>query len=322
MFRRLLKEVPALKRVARTVSDKTGRSFLYHFLDGYYCWLRYGCRAVQYSVGQFYKFRPYDRRRTYTMRSASKLIWLDDEEVRPVLNQKDRFYQQYAPFIRRDWLYAKEATPAEIAAFFDEHDCVFFKPVNRFGGKGMKKIKRAEFSDEMAGEIAGQNVLLEQVISQHPEMDFGGNSINTIRLTTLIDKNGKVHVLKAMLRCGIGESVVDNFCSGGVAYPVDLETGIIEGGGIQLNYDRMTPFYIHPGTDIQMLGRKIPFWKETLELAERAALVEPRLRFVGWDIAITPQGPEFVEGNVFPSAALIDMAGSKRNIYAEIVSLI
>ena len=322
MFRRLLKEVPALKRVARTVSEKTGRSFLFHFLDSYYCWLRYGCRPVQYSVGQFYNLRPYDRRRTYTMRSAAKLIWLDDKDVRPILNNKDQFNRLYAPFIRRDWLYAKEASVDEITAFFNNHDRVFVKPVDLNRGKGMKRVEKSEFTASMAEEIAGRNILLEQCIVQHPALEFGGQSINTIRLTTLIDKQGKVHVLKSMLRCGIGESVVDNFCSGGVAYPVDLATGLVEGSGIQLRYDSLSPVYVHPGTDIVMLGKAIPFWKETLDLVERAALHEPKLRFIGWDVAITPQGPELVEGNTFPGASLVDMAGSKRNVYAEIVSLI
>ncbi len=321
-MRKLLKSIPAWKSVARTVSDETGRSFLFHFLDGYYCWIRHGCSPVHYGPGQFYKLRPYDRRRTYTIRRGAHLMRLDPMEVRPVLTQKDLFNRHYAPFIKRDWLFAKDASADEIAAFADSHDGVFYKPVDKSRGKGMRRIDRSNFTREMAEETAGQNVLLEEFIVQHPDMVFGGHSVNTIRLTTLIDKEGNVHMLKAMLRCGIGDSLVDNFCSGGVAYPVDLATGLVEGSGIQLRYDSLSPVYVHPGTDIVMLGKAIPFWKETLDLVERAALHEPKLRFIGWDVAITPHGPELVEGNTFPGASLVDMAGIKRNVYAEIVSLI
>ena len=304
------------------MSEKTGRSFLFHFVDGYYCWLRHGCSAVHYGPGEFYKLRPYDRRRTYTIRRGAHLMWLDDLEARSILTQKHLFNRHYAPFIKRDWLFAQDASAEEVLAFVRNHDKVFYKPVDKSRGKGMRAVDKSMFTKEMAEETAGHAILLEQYIVQHPAMDLGCKSVNTLRLTTLIDKEGKVHVLKAMLRCGIGDSVVDNFCSGGVAYPIDLQTGVVEDSGIRLVYDSIDPIYIHPGTDIMMLGRAIPFWKETVDLVEQAALSEPRLRFIGWDVAITPQGPELVEGNTFPGASLVDMAGSKRNVYAEIVSLI
>ena len=39
---------------------------------------------------------------------------------------------------------------------------------------------------------------------------------------------------------------------------------------------------------------------EAVELCLKAAQVEKRMRYVGWDVAITPDGPVFVEGNNLP----------------------
>ena len=45
------------------------------------------------------------------------------------------------------------------------------------------------------------------------------------------------------------------------------------------------------------MGFQVPFWSETLELVKAAALVNTDNRSIGWDVAITNDGPELIEGN-------------------------
>ena len=40
-------------------------------------------------------------------------------------------------------------------------------------------------------------------------------------------------------------------------------------------------------------------------MALKAALEVPEVRYVGWDIAITPNGPVIMEGNEYPSYGLV-----------------
>lgn len=315
----MFKDYRSWKKVARNVSNVTGRSYLYHFLDGTYCRYRYGCSPLHYGQGGFYKLRPFDRRRTYTIGRGMRLSrQLNGKAYSHLLINKEEFNRFYSPLISRSWLYAADADATEILSFVKRLDTVFVKPTDKERGLGMRLLHASEMTEEKASEIAGQKLLLEQYLVQHPNMEFGGGSVNTIRITTMIDREGIVHLLKAMVRCGIGDSIVDNFCSGGVAYPVDLELGVIEGTGVLHGRRTYEPIYVHPGTDTLMLGRIIPFWAETVALVEKAAVMEPRLRFVGWDVAILPDGPELIEGNTFPGAVLVDMTGSKRNIYEEI----
>ena len=55
-------------------------------------------------------------------------------------------------------------------------------------------------------------------------------------------------------------------------------------------------------------------------MIQDAAQQLPDLRFIGWDIAITPEGPELVEGNTRPGPALLEYIGKKKGFYKEIMS--
>lgn len=317
----VLRRLPLWKEAARNVSKDTGIPSLFHIVDGYYCHYRYGCSALQYEKGQFYRLRPFERRKTYTIERAKKLrLLLNESNCRHLCANKNEFNGYYASYIKRKWLYAKDADVETIRSFIMGLDRVIVKPNSSMKGRGVSLMDRSSVSQDSLEHIAGSNYILEQYIVQHPDMDFGSKSVNTVRLTTLVDRTGGLHFLKAMVRCGIGESIVDNYNAGGVNYPVDLELGVIEGTGTTREKGSRIPIYCHPGTETIMLGKRIPYWKETLEMVHNAALKEPRLRFIGWDVVITPDGPELLEGNTLPGPSLLDYVGAKRGIYGEIMA--
>ena len=67
-------------------------------------------------------------------------------------------------------------------------------------------------------------------------------------------------------------------------------------------------FEKHPDTGITFIGYQIPMLPEAIALAKKAAMVIPQMRHVGWDIAITPDGPVIVEGNEHPGTDLCQLA--------------
>lgn len=321
-FQRLAPRISALTKEARYVSDITGRSSFYQLLDAAACYLRYGCDEVQYGEGGFYRLSRAERRNTYTKQAAYALSpRFNPAEDAVLCKRKEQFNRFFAAYVRRPWLSGRAASAEEVRQFIADQPRILVKDAHAMQGQGVYELDRAAASPETwAARLAGQDVLLEGWIRQHPALDFGGHSVNTIRLTTVRDRQGTVHVLKAVLRCGVGYSIVDNFTRGGVVYPLDLERGVIEGPGARKHALADGPVAVHPGTSIEMTGRAIPFWPETLAMIQDVAARIPGLRLIGWDVAITPDGPELVEGNTRPGPALLEYVGRKKGFYREILS--
>ena len=99
------------------------------------------------------------------------------------------------------------------------------------------------------------------------------------------------HVFAHMLRVGIN-SVNDNRATGGVGI------GITDDGHLMKN--GMGHHFLvtkHPVTGFVFEGYQLPYWKEVKELVTNAHLLLPEITTIGWDVAITPDGPVLVEGN-------------------------
>ena len=98
---------------------------------------------------------------------------------------------------------------------------------------------------------------------------------------------------------------MDNVDCGGMAAPVDIETGVITGVGANKAGET---YEIHPMTGTKIPGTQIPYWEDVKTMCLNAMHVVPQVRFVAWDVAITPDGPVFIEGNSFPSHAIPQFA--------------
>jgi hypothetical protein len=131
---------------------------------------------------------------------------------------------------------------------------------------------------------------------QHPQMDrLHGGAVNTLRLVSFYER-GQATVAYGALRVGTGRSCVDNWAAGGLIVAVDLQRGTLRGDGFfKPGYGGRTP--THPDSGIRFEGFPLPFFAEAMALAKRLHEYLPGIHSVGWDVAITPEGPAIVEGN-------------------------
>lgn len=132
--------------------------------------------------------------------------------------------------------------------------------------------------------ITNQHSVLEKI---YP------GSLNTIRIMSFYD-GANVEIWGCFLRIGINSNV-DTFATGGIAASIQID-GTIEAPAVSKNpFDG--PYYEHPVTKEKIVGIKIPFWDETMNLVNKAVKIIPDVKSIGWDVAITKDGPCLMEGN-------------------------
>lgn len=280
--------------------QRSGKAKLAIFLDMANCALRYQAGYIDYVIFGMYDMNAKQRSQLLTRGKNNRYVAaLNRKADWDKFEDKLKFHSIFHEEIGREYLDLSKADFETFAAFCRRHPTLIAKPVSGMCGKQVEKLTIGE--DELKERYdslrqSGQT-LLEEVIEQHPVISsIHPHAINTIRVVTIVGDQGPKVVYTA-LRCGRGTSVVDNFNSGGMCVPIDPETGVIHNVAV----DKAGNVYAeHPDTHVSFDGFAIPDWENCLAVVRRAATRIPGVRYVGWDIAVTPKGPVLVEGNHFP----------------------
>lgn len=159
----------------------------------------------------------------------------------------------------------------------------------------------SEAHSVLMGHFSQRPYVVQTLVVQHPEISrIYDKAVNTLRILTVIDKDtGKPVPVAGEVRFGAHGSVVDNLAAGGVAVGVDLQTGQLSEYGVCKKGDaKRTP--CHPDTLIPFSEVRLPFVQEAVRQAEALHARLSSIWLIGWDIAITENGPVFIEGNDNP----------------------
>ena len=309
LLRRLRRmDFAAMLRTARTLHEKTGKSTLWLLRDMAQCAARYSAGYVDYKIAAFYRLTP-EQRRTHITRGISNDIVarMNDKAYWHFFDDKAEFNALFAAQVRRPWIDLRVATDALFTAFLAEQSAIICKPIDGSSGQGIQKVTRDAFGEPTAlrARLQAEGIgIVEECVVQHPALAaLCPTSVNTLRIATLLGDKQQ-GVVYAYLRIGNGR-VMDNVDCGGMAAPVDLRTGTLCGVGADKQGDA---YEHHPMTGARIPGTPIPYWQEAVRMCLEAAQVVPQVRFVAWDVAITEQGPVFIEGNSFPSHAIPQFA--------------
>jgi hypothetical protein len=149
--------------------------------------------------------------------------------------------------------------------------------------------------------------LIQEVLRNNPRLAaVVGDTIATTRVVTIDDHDGGPRIVFTSMRMAMSaDSPVDNHSKGGLACPVDRETGRVGPGHGPDYICRPQSIAVAPLTGAPLEELRLPHWPavRALALALHGAL---RLNFiVGWDIAMTAEGPVLVEANLIPAFALV-----------------
>ena len=281
--------------------ERSGKSKIAIFLDMANCFIRYGAGYYDYIIFAFHNLT-HAQRKTFITRNISKKLnmFMNDEAYTHLFDQKDEFNKLFARWIRRGWLVIPESSKEEIEAFCKGKEEIFVKILDGECSHGVDRIKMADWPDfdalyqHMLKEGYG---LLEDVVDQHPDVEaLHPGSVNCLRVITMLDDAGEPHCMYVVQKMGMGDTFVDCNC---MFTPVDTETGVIKYPAHSGDTPLGVVYEKQPDTGITLPGYQLPFVPEAVSMCLEAAKVVPQCRYVGWDVAISKTGPEFIEGNTF-----------------------
>lgn len=156
---------------------------------------------------------------------------------------------------------------------------------------------------ELAADRMFHMYLVQERLRDHPDLPGDGQALQTARVITLMDRANRPRIVNSQFRMAVGGGPIDNFHGGTtgnvLAIVEDLEDGTL--GGVIRAGERRRFEIVPPGTvpGTPPPGSRLPLWDRVVELVHDAARHFLPMRCIGWDVAVTADGPVIVEGNIW-----------------------
>ena len=188
---------------------------------------------------------------------------------------------------------------------------LFVKPINLWCGIGAERLEYISNCNKWKHDDALLNhselvsycsqlsrkgpLIIQPRLQNHPSVEhFSNGALCTLRVLTYRLPQKKPRLLLSTWRMPVGLAVVDNFNAGGIAAGV-TDTGKLKAAvGKDI---RAGTVNCHPDTQAMIEGKQLPYWQKMVDLALLAHERFGEPCFVGWDIALTINGPILLEGN-------------------------
>ena len=164
---------------------------------------------------------------------------------------------------------------------FEKNEQVVFKIENSEQGKGIYFFSRDSFTLDKI-KILGDGVF-QSYIEQHAFFrDFIGQSVATLRITSICDDFGKIKVKAAYLKTG-RDNETHIQATSSVRIPVNIENGQLNEIGY---FQEWTSTKVHPDSKIPFANKVVPYFDECLSEVLRMHSRIPFVRCIGWDIVV------------------------------------
>ena len=91
---------------------------------------------------------------------------------------------------------------------------------------------------------------------------------------------------------------ISNGCQDALTAMIDIRTGEVISDAVDQN--NLVDYAEHPVTGVPFKSLKMPFWQETIDMMRKAVPLADKISNIGWDVAITEEGPLIIEANTIP----------------------
>jgi hypothetical protein len=187
---------------------------------------------------------------------------------------------------------------------------LYFKPVSGLRGAG---IERWEVEGEDCWNSAGrqydehglktyfaeasfgETFILQEAAVNHPEVQpFSPGPLVTFRVMSVVGEEG-IEIMGSYMVMPFSNTVANHGSYGGLVAEMDIRTGRLFPAFKRLPV--LQQLEHHPQTGGRIAGEVIQQWPVLEALAKRAHGHFADIFTIGWDLALTPDGPAIVEGN-------------------------
>ena len=183
----------------------------------------------------------------------------------------------------------------------NRHDMIIKPTVETCQGHGVAKIKYEGIVREKIVELLKQyrvNFVVQNAVEQHPDLKaFNETSVNTIRLVTFRDFQGKIKVIQVLQRFGGKGAIFDNASAGGTFCAIHSDG----------TYDRTVhKFHTLKTTRLDdSMPHRVPHFEKIVSVCKNMHNQLPMFNIVAWDMTVTPEGhPYIIEYNICPAPEL------------------
>lgn len=143
-------------------------------------------------------------------------------------------------------------------------------------------------------------VVQKQYCSHETFSKINSTALNTTRIYTILDDNEPVY-LGGYQGFATNNSLTDSWSHGSLYVGINIEKGCLSANGLTSISDKRQGWLSsHPDSDIIFEGYPVPYLNEAVDLCIRAHRFLYFNFIVGWDVAITDEGPVIVEANENP----------------------
>ncbi len=159
------------------------------------------------------------------------------------------------------------------------------------------------FHEFLQSSTVYRDSVIQARIENHPLLCklSGTSALQTVRVVTFMDAANTPRILFATLKIISGENLFDNFefgRSGNLVGNVDIDTGEINSVvGVDDDGIGLVAVSHHPSAGEPFENFQLPDWGAVCPLVKEAATAFLPLITIGWDVALTPDGPMLIEGN-------------------------
>ena len=154
------------------------------------------------------------------------------------------------------------------------------------------KVGRRVPAVSLGDEFRKQDCVVQPYLENHPDIaQVTNGALASLRIVTGLNGHAQAEFVTSCIGLprGAHETTV-----AGIVCSVAPELGRIRHAA----FTSGAAVTNHPDTGAPIIGINLPFWRESVDLVRRAhATAFPRFAFLGWDVALTNEGPILLETN-------------------------